>query len=102
MKQWQFVPDGCDEAFTKVDISAKSERLPLGSTAEQPASVTDNEIHVSFSLFSWSICAENTPLCSLRELDTKVDKDLCQNLSKIKHLLHYFLSWNMLIIMTSP
>jgi len=45
----------------------------LSSTEEQivTAIVTDTEIHVSFSLWSWSICAENAPLCPSREPGTK-------------------------------
>ncbi len=55
-------------------MAKRCHQLTVGNTAEQLAIVTDTKIHVSFSLFSWSIWAENALLCFLRELDTKADR----------------------------
>lgn len=77
--------------------SGRALRDAIGYTAEQLAIVTDTEIHVNFSLSSWSICGDSAFFCFLRELDTKADRGtgarICPKLYTYSSL---WLSWDLL------
>lgn len=97
MTAW--LPDGFgDRAFIQIDLPERCQELSVGNTAEQHATVTDTEIHVSFSLFSWSIWAEMQSSVSQGSWPQRHTEGNCQNLSKMIHLLYSPLSRDLFTI----